>query len=87
MILSKNKQAKLGEIGKFDAIKKAVSDKVDQHVSKMGISPKWGSETEGLVVHPKPGSDAPRFKVTSANFRAYKADPENKLKFKDRAKT
>jgi len=79
-----NKEAKMAEIAKFDAIKKRVSDKVDAHVSKMGIAPKWGSGTEGLVVHPKEGSSAPRFKVTSASFRSYKADPENKINFNKR---
>jgi hypothetical protein len=80
----KNKEEKMAEMAKLDAIKKRVSDKVDDHVKSLGISPKWGSGTEGLVVHPPQGSDAPRFKVTSDTFRAYKADPENKLKFKQR---
>jgi hypothetical protein len=81
-----NKEEKENEYAKFDAIKQRVSAKVDHHVSKMGISPKWGSGTEGLVVHPKEGSSAPRFKVTSAAFREYKANPENKEKFKLRNK-
>lgn len=81
-----NKEAKEKELDKFQAIKHRVSTKVDHHVSKLGITPKWGSETEGLVVHPKVGSNAPRFKVTSASFKQYKADPENKEKFKLRNK-
>ena len=81
-----NKAAKEAEKAKFEAIKQRVSAKVDAHVSKLGIAPKWGSGTEGLVVHPKEGSAAPRFKVTSAAFRQYKADPTNKEKFKLRNK-
>jgi hypothetical protein len=81
-----NKAAKEAEKAKFEAIKQRVSAKVDAHVSKLGIAPKWGSGTEGLVVHPKEGSNAPRFKVTSAAFRQYKADPQNKEKFKLRNK-
>jgi hypothetical protein len=80
-----NKAAKTAELEKFHHIKKAVSDHVDSHVKKLGVSPKWGSETEGMVVHPKPGHSAPRFKVTSDNFRAYKADPSNKEKFKKKS--
>jgi len=81
----KNKEAKMAEMAKLDEIKKRVSDKVDDHVKSLGISPKWGSGTEGLVVHPPKGSSAPRFKVTSDTLRAYKADPKNKLKFKSRS--
>jgi hypothetical protein len=81
---SKNKADKEAETTKFDAIKKRVSEKVDQHVSKLGLRPKWGSGTEGIVVHPRAGSRSPRFKVTSASFRDYKADPTNKEKFKSR---
>lgn len=82
----KNKIEKEAEKAKFEAIKQRVSAKVDAHVSKLSIAPKWGSGTEGLVVHPKEGSSAPRFKVTSAAFREYKADPSNKEKFKLRNK-
>lgn len=80
----KNKAAKEAEIAKFEAIKQRVSTKVDQHVSKLGIAPKWGSGTEGFVVHPKEGSSAPRFKVTSATFRKYKKDPLNRINFRSR---
>lgn len=80
----KNKQAKAEETAKLDAIKKAVSDEVDKHVKKMGIMPKWGSGSEGMVVHPAEGSDAPRFKVTSDAFKQYKASDESK-NFKNRS--
>lgn len=69
----KNKEAKAAETAKLDEIRKRVSDKVDAHVKTLNISPKWGSGSEGVVVHPPEGSDAPRFKVTSDNFRKYKA--------------
>lgn len=79
----KNKEAKLAEISKMQHIQKRVSDKVDTHVKKLGVSPRWGSGTEGLVVHPsKHNPNAPRFKVTSAAFREYRADPATKEKFK-----
>ena len=69
-----NKEAKLAEIAKFDRIKKKVSDKVDKHVDSKGIKNLWGSESEGLVVHPsKANPEAPRFKVTSSSFRQAKA--------------
>jgi hypothetical protein len=80
-----NKEEKNTELGKMRAIQKRVSDKVDAHVKKSGITPKWGSGSEGLVVHPsKQNPDAPRFKVTSDAFREYKADASNKEKFKQR---
>lgn len=79
----KNKQAKAEETAKFEKVKKAVSDAVDKHVKSMGIMPKWGSGSEGLVVHPDEGSEAPRFKVTSDAFREYKASDESK-NFKNR---
>jgi hypothetical protein len=79
----KNKQAKAEETAKFDAVKKSVSDSVDKHVKSMNIMPKWGSGSEGLVVHPEEGSAAPRFKITSDAFREYKASDESK-NFKNR---
>lgn len=66
-----NKAAKEAELEKLKAIQKRVSDKVDNHVRSLGIKPKFGSGTEGLVVHPKPGSTTPRFKVTSDAFRQH----------------
>jgi hypothetical protein len=36
-----------------------------------------------MVIHPAEGSEAPRFKVTSDAFRAYKASDESK-NFKSR---
>lgn len=68
-----NKPDKLAEIAKFDAIKSKVADKVDSHVKSLGIKPKWGSGTEGAVIHPsEKNPNAPRFKVTSDAFRAYR---------------
>lgn len=81
----KNKEAKEAENTKFDAIKQRVSDKVDAHVKSAGLTPKWGSGSEGIVVHPSSeNSGAPRFKVTSDTFKAYKADPTNATNFKKR---
>ncbi len=80
----KNKEAKMAEQAKLDEIKKRVSDKVDRHVRSLNISPKWGSGSEGLVIHPPEGSEAPRFKVTSDNFRKFKADKEAQAQFKKR---
>lgn len=71
----KNKAAKMGELAKFQKIKNSVSKKIDKHVSSVGVSPKWGSGSEGLVVHPSSHNpEAPRFKVTSDTFRKFKAD-------------
>jgi hypothetical protein len=70
-----NKEAKLAEVGKFEGIKRKVAAKVDKGVAKTGVSPKWGSGSEGLVVHPSEHNlDAPRFKVTTPEFRKFKAD-------------
>ena len=81
----KNKELKGIETAKFDTIKKKVSDKVDAHVKSVGLTPKWGTGSEGIVVHPSSeNSEAPRFKVTSDTFRAYKADPTNATNFKKR---
>lgn len=77
-----NKAQKLAEIGKLQSIQNDVSNKVDAHVSKIGLKPKWGKGTpEGLVVHPPGESTQPRFKVTSAAFRQFKA---SKIDFKAR---
>lgn len=74
-----NKEAKEAEVAKFNAIKEKVSVKVDEHVKKLGITPKWGSGTEGAVIHPPAKNpEAPRFKVTSDAFRQYKASEESK---------
>lgn len=80
-----NKQEKDLETAKFEHIKKKVSDKVDAHVKSLGLKPKWGSGTEGAVVHPSEANPhAPRFKVTSDTFRDYKASDESKnLKKRD----
>jgi len=80
----KNKADKMAEQAKLDVIKKAVSDKVDNHVKSLNISPKWGTGSEGLVVHPPEGTEAPRFKVTSDNFRKFKAAEKLNPTFKTR---
>lgn len=81
----KNKADKMAEQEKLDAIKKSVSDKVDNHVKSLNISPRWGSGSEGLVVHPPEGKpEIPRFKVTSDNFRKFKADKDAQANFKKR---
>lgn len=80
-----NRTAKQAEQAKLSTIAKSISDDVDNHVKGMGMQPKFGSGTEGAVVHPSAANpSAPRFKITSETFRAYKADPENKEKFKKR---
>jgi hypothetical protein len=80
----KNKEAKMAEQAKLDEIRKRVSDKVDNQVRSLNVSPKWGSGSEGLVVHPPEGSVVPRFKVTSDTFRKFKADKEAQANFKKR---
>lgn len=67
----KNKAEKEHELGRMHEIQKRVSKKVDAHMKKMGLRPKWGSESEGIVVHPT-DEHTPRFKVTSDSFRAYR---------------
>jgi hypothetical protein len=70
-----NKAAKTAELEKLHGLKHAVSSKVDSHIKKHDISPKWGSGSEGIVVHPTVKNlNAPRFKVTSDNFRKFKAE-------------
>ncbi len=71
-----NKEEKLAEVAKMQALQKSVSDKIDSHVKAKGLSPKWGSGSEGVVVHPH--GDQPRFKVTSDGFRDYKKSDESK---------
>ena len=80
-----NKEAKTHETERFEHIKKKVSDKVDAHIKGLNIKPKWGSGTEGAVVHPSEHNpNAPRFKVTSDTFRAYRAsDAAKNLKKRD----
>jgi hypothetical protein len=71
-----NKAAKLAELEKLDKIKHSVSKKVDAHIKSQKLRPKWGSGSEGIVVHPSDHNPhAPRFKVTSDAFRAYRAAP------------
>jgi hypothetical protein len=70
----KNKAQKLAEIEKFNAIKTRVSEKVGEHLGKLGIKNKWGKGTEGLVVHPsEKNPDAPRFKAINPAFKEAKA--------------
>lgn len=79
-----NKEAKEAEIAKLRDIQTRVSSKVDDHIKKMKLQPKWGSGSEGIVVHPsKENPEAPRFKVTSDAFRSYKASDASKT-LKDR---
>jgi hypothetical protein len=67
-----NKEAKMKEVAKHEAIAQAVSDRVDAHLQKHGAQPKFGSGSEGLVVHPSQNPEAPRFKATSSAFRTFK---------------
>jgi hypothetical protein len=70
----KNKTAKLAEQEKFNTIKKRVSDKVTAHIGKLGIKNKFGSGTEGLVVHPSSANpEATRFKAINPAFKEAKA--------------
>lgn len=69
-----NKQSKLSELEKFNRIKKSVHDKVQNHLDKLGISNKFGSGTEGLIVHPSAAnSEAARFKVVNPSFKEAKS--------------
>ena len=77
----KNKSAKLAEIEKMNKIQQRVSQKVDSHVKGLNLTPKWGSGSEGVVIHPSQNNqDAPRFKVTSDVFRQYRASDAAKWK-------
>jgi hypothetical protein len=67
-----NKAAKMKEVAKHEKIAQAVSKRVDKHLRKHGAAPKFGSGSEGLVVHPSQNPEAPRFKVTSDAFRKFK---------------
>lgn len=70
----KNKAAKFAEVEKFNNIKKRVTSKVQAHVHKMGVKPKFGSGSEGLIVHPSSANpEAARFKLTSDAFKKAKA--------------
>ena len=84
-----NKEAKEKEQSKLSDISKRISDKVDAHIKKQNLSPKWGSGSEGIVVHPSTkNKNAPRFKVTSDAFRKYRESDEAKefkKKLADRA--
>jgi len=81
-----NKERKEEEQRKLQVIKDKVSSKVDEHIKKQGLRPRWGSGSEGIVIHPsKHNPSAPRFKVTSDAFRSYKKSDESK-KLMDRSK-
>ena len=70
----KNKVAKLAELEKFNKIKTKVSNKVSAHLKTLSIKNKFGSGTEGLVVHPSTENpDAPRFKAINPAFKEAKA--------------
>ena len=71
----KTKAAKLAEVEKFNNIKKRVYNKVRAHVQSQGVKPKWGSGTEGLIVHPSEHNpEAARFKITSDAFKKSKTE-------------
>ncbi len=72
----KNKESKTKELEKLKEIQKKVSDKVDKHIGSLGLKPKWGSGSEGIVVHPH--NNQPRFKVTSDAFRKFKNSDDSK---------
>ena len=77
---SVNRATKAAEQEKLTQIKASVSSKVDSHIASAHISPKWGSGSEGLVIHPSASNpEAPRFKVTSAAFKAYRASPDSRF--------
>lgn len=70
----KNKAAKMAELNRFNEIKTRVHKKVAEHLKSLGIKNKWGSGTEGLVVHPSSANpDAPRFKAINPAFKEAKA--------------
>lgn len=69
-----DKEAKMAENAKLDSIKSSIHNKLKGHLSE--LKPKWGSETEGYVIHPHKGSSAPRIKVISDTFK------QNKQNFK-----
>jgi hypothetical protein len=66
-----DREAKQQEVEKFNGIKQSVHNKVKDTLSD--IKPKRGSETEGYVIHPTDGSDAPRIKMVSDTFKKNKA--------------
>lgn len=66
----KDKEAVLNERAKVATIANSLHNKVDEHISKHKIEPKFGVGTEGLVVHSNPV----RFKITSDAFRKFKED-------------
>ena len=76
-----DRQERLAHEDKFNQIKQSISDKVDAHVKRMNLTSRWGSGSEGIVVHPT--GDQPRFKITSDAFRKYRASDEAK-NFKNR---
>lgn len=69
-----DKEAKLAETEKLNSIKSSIHNKLKDHLS--GLKGKWGSETEGYVIHPPVGSSAPRVKIISDTFK------QNKQNFK-----
>lgn len=81
----KNKESKMAEQAKLDEIKRSVSNKVDAAVRRMRVTPKWGSGSEGMVVHPSQSNpNAPTFKLTTDEFKKYKESEESK-NFKKRS--
>lgn len=72
----RNKEAKLAEIEKFNAIKRSLSSKLRNALNTLNVKPKWGEETEGFIIHhPRIGpvkiiSDTFASRAPAAAFRA-----------------
>ena len=80
-----NKEAKEAEKAKYDSHLQSISKKVDDAFGKSGISPKWGSGSEGFVLHPSESHpEAPRVKVTSGAFREFKAQQKLDPNYKEK---
>lgn len=80
-----NKEAKEAEKTKYDSHLQSISKKVDDAFGKSGISPKWGSGSEGFVIHPPESHpEAPRVKVTSSSFREFKAQQKLDPNYKEK---
>lgn len=66
-----DKEAKEHEHKKFESIKSSLESKLRDHVNN-NINPKFGSESEGVVIHPK--NNAPKFKLVSDSFSKFKQE-------------
>lgn len=77
-----NKEAKEIELSKFDSLRQKTSNLVDKLIQSLNIQPKWGPESEGLVVHPSARNPlAPRFKITSSSFREFKLNQKDQFEY------